>query len=63
LEPKFVKKMPLFGKIFIHPPSHSGIFDGPGQISMALPVKEASGFGVLEYWSDGKNQRPNFNMN
>jgi hypothetical protein len=33
LEQKFVKKLPLFGKIFIHPPSHSGIFDGSGQIA------------------------------
>jgi hypothetical protein len=40
LQPKFVKKLPLFGKIFIHPPSHSGIFHGPGQISMALPAEE-----------------------
>jgi hypothetical protein len=28
---------------------HGGIFDGPGQISMALPVKLTSGFAVLEY--------------
>jgi len=38
-----LKKLPLFGKIFIHPPSHSVIFDGPGQISFALPAEEVEG--------------------
>jgi hypothetical protein len=28
LESKFPKKLPLFGKIFIHWSSHRGIFDG-----------------------------------
>ena len=30
---------------------------------MALPVKIASCFVVLEYWSIGKSERPNFNLN
>jgi hypothetical protein len=27
---------------------------------MAIPVKMASGIGVLEYWSVGKSQSSNF---
>ena len=30
---------------------------------MAVPVKIASCFGVLEYWSVGKSESPNFNLN
>ena len=30
---------------------------------MALSVKIASRFGVLEYWSVGKSESPNFNLN
>jgi hypothetical protein len=30
---------------------------------MALPVKIASCLGVLEYWSVGKSESPNFNLN
>jgi hypothetical protein len=35
----------------------------PGHGPMALPIKIASSFGVLEYWSVGKNEDPNFNLN
>jgi len=30
---------------------------------MALSVKIASRFGVLEYWSVGKSESPNVNLN
>jgi hypothetical protein len=30
---------------------------------MALPVKIESFFGVLEYWSVGKSESPNFKLN
>jgi hypothetical protein len=41
----------LFGQRKPGPSLHSGIFDGPGQVSMALPVDMSSGFGVLGHWS------------
>ena len=30
---------------------------------MALPVKIASSFGLVEYWSFGKSKIPNLNLN
>ena len=38
-----------FGQRKPGPSLHSGIFDGPGQVSMALLVYMSSGFGVLTY--------------
>ena len=40
---------------------------GPGQSSMALPVKNASCFGALEHWSTGvlecwKKREPEFQL-
>ena len=35
----------------------------PGERCMALQVKIASFFGVLEYWSVGKSKSPYFNLN
>ncbi len=38
----------LFGRRKPGPSPHSGIFDGLGQVSVALPVDMSGGFGVLE---------------
>ena len=63
------EKKGLFHRLFFiqhRKPGHEGQSQIPpcgGRSSMTFPVKIASCFGVLEYWSVGKSESPNFNLN